>query len=200
MKRYIWIAVAVLLLSVLAIIMVIALRNRKEGNEAVTPEKQENEVVEVDTVTRTNESEVEILPEDNEVTVKGKISQDTLKTDAIRRYKDDNVINSYVVGRWQNTDKKGCYCVFYNEVDEDDMCWGKEWDESENVNEEDLVFHKNGWFRWRVKDGVLHKFAVMDMSSAVIHKAYIIKDMKNDALVIQDVGYDSYRYSFVKVE
>lgn len=198
MKRYIWIAV--LLLSVLAIIVVIVLRNLKEGNEAVTPEEPENEVVEVDTVTRTNENEVEILPEDNEVTVKGNISQDTLKTNAIRRYKDDNVINSHVVGRWQNTDKKGCYCVFYDEVDEEDMCWGKEWDESENVNEEDLVFHKNGWFRWRVKDGVLHKFAVMDMSSAVIHKAYIIKDMKNDVLVIQDVGYDSYRYSFVRVE
>lgn len=198
MKRYIWIAV--LLLSVLAIIVVIVLRNLKEGNEAVTPEEQENEVVEVDTVTQTNENEVEILPEDNEVTVKGNISQDTLKTNAIRRYKDDNVINSHVVGRWQNTDKKGCYCVFYDEVDEEGMCWGKEWDESENVNEEDLVFHKNGWFRWRVKDGVLHKFAVMDMSSAVIHKAYIIKDMKNDVLVIQDVGYDSYRYSFVKVE
>ena len=31
----------------------------------MTPEEQENEVVEVDTVTRTNENEVEILPEDN---------------------------------------------------------------------------------------------------------------------------------------
>lgn len=199
MKRYVWILVSVLLTTALAALVVLLVRNQKKDNHTMTIEVQEKEIKKADSVSQTNEEEVEIETEGNEVTAKKNILEDSVKTNAIRRYKDDNVINSYVVGRWQNIDNKGWYCVFYEEVDEEGMCWGKEWDESENVLEEDLPFHRNGWFRWRIKDGVLHKFAVMNMSSAIIYKSYKVINMKNSMLVIQEELHDSNKYSFIRV-
>lgn len=200
MKRYVWIPVAVLAIVALVVLVVLVMRNHKDDKHVVTTEVQEKEVVKTDSVSQTNEEEGEIETGENEVTAKKNILEDTLKTDAVRRYKDDNVINSYVVGRWQNMDNKGWYCVFYDEIDEEGMCWGKEWDESENVLEEDLPFHRNGWFRWRIKDGVLHKFAVMNMSNAIIYKSYKVVNMKNNMLVIQEELHDSSKYSFVRVD
>lgn len=200
MKRYAWITVALLLTAVFVSLVVLVVRNQKEDRHTVTPEVQGKEVVKADSISQTNEEEVGIETEGNEVTAKKNILEDSVKTNAIRRYKDDNVINSYVVGRWQNIDNKGWYCVFYGEVDEEGMCWGKEWDESENVMEEDLPFHKNGWFKWRIKDGVLHEFAVMNMSDVIIYKSYKVIDMKNNMLVMQEELHGSYKYSFVRVD
>lgn len=200
MKRYAWITVALLLTAVFVSLVVLVVRNQNEDSHAVTPEVQGKEAVKADSISQTNEEEVGIETEGNEVTAKKNILEDSVKTNAIRRYKDDNVINSYVVGRWQNIDNKGWYCVFYGEVDEEGMCWGKEWDESENVMEEDLPFHKNGWFKWRIKDGVLHEFAVMNMSDVIIYKSYKVIDMKNNMLVMQEELHDSYKYSFVRVD
>ena len=99
-------------------LVVLVVRNQKEDSHAVTPEVQGKEAVKADSISQTNEEEVGIETEGNEVTAKKNILEDSMKTNAIRRYKDDNVINSYVVGRWQNIDNKGWYCVFYGEVDE----------------------------------------------------------------------------------
>lgn len=200
MKRYVWISVAVLLIAVLMALVVLIGRDKKEDNHAVTTESQEKEVVKTDSVLQANEKEAMVKTEENEVTAKRNILEDSVKTDAVRRYKDDNVINSYIVGRWQNMDNKGWYCVFYEEVDGEGMCWGKEWDESENVLEEDLPFHRNGWFRWRIKDGVLHKFAVMNMSEAIIYKSYKVVNMKNNMLEMQEELHGSNKYSFVRVD
>lgn len=201
MKRYVWIPVIVLSVAVFVVLVVLVVRNQKENDHAVVVEERENETLEEnDDLLPANDEETDtIIPESNEVMAKRNILEDSVRTNAVRRYKDDNVINSYVVGRWQNTDDTGWYCVFYDEVDDEGMCWGKEWNESENVLEEDLPFHKNGWFRWRIKDGVLHKFAVMNMSNAIIHKSYSVIKMKDNMLVMQEERYASNRYSFVKV-
>lgn len=192
-KRIIWIFVLTVVVLT-AIAMALVLRSRKNEETAVTPT----------TSLEQKEGKAEVVYEEdekeNEVTAHRNISEDTIKTNVVRKFKDDKVINSYVVGRWQNTNNKDWYCVFYGEVDDEGMCWGKEWDESENVNEEDLAFHKNGWFQWRIQEGVLHKFAVMDMSSSVIHKSYKVMEMKDGMLVIEDENYATTKYSFTRVD
>lgn len=200
MKRCIWISVAVLAVAALVAIVVIVV-NKQEGKELQVATEEQAEVVSDETdVTQTSaDGESDSDSKTSEVSVNKNVLEDSAETNVVRRYKDDKVINSYVVGNWQNIANSGWHCVFYDEMDEDGMCWGKEWDESENVFEEDLVFHKNGWFKWKIKEGVLHKFVVMDMSSAFIHKSYDVVNMKNDQLVIQDDKYDSYKYTFVRV-
>lgn len=57
------------------------------------------------------------------------------------------------VGVWQNTAHPQEYLAFYDDLCEDaaDFFWGKTWDEADDVFEEDLTFHGNGWFRWHIQ-------------------------------------------------
>ena len=62
-----------------------------------------------------------------------------------------------------------------NDYDEDEqLFWGKEWDESEDVLEEDLKYHGNGWFRWEKKGKELCEYSTMDYRDVPIAKIYEI--------------------------
>ena len=92
--------------------------------------------------------------------------------------------DSLIVGKWQNTANPQWYKVYYDDYDEDtQMFWGKEWDESEDVLEEDLNYHGNGWFRWDKIGDELHEYSTMDNRDVPIHKGYIIRYSSYDSLV-----------------
>ena len=106
-----------------------------------------------------------------------------------------------IVGKWQNTSNRGWYKVYYDDYDEDEkLFWGKEWDENEDVKEEDLRYHGNGWFRWEKKGNTLREYATMDARDVPIHRLYKIKTTTHDSLVYNDPDYKKKYYRFARVE
>lgn len=94
------------------------------------------------------------------------------------------VADSLIVGKWQNKDNPHWYKVYYDDYDEEQkLFWGKEWDESEDVQEEDLNYHGNGWFRWVKRGNILYECATMDACDVPIHRFYTIKNINANSLV-----------------
>ena len=79
-----------------------------------------------------------------------------------------------MVGRWKNMDNAGWHKVYYDDDDGEGHYWGKEWDESDDVLEEDLSFHGNGWFRWTKSNDTLYEFSTMDFRDVPIAHIYYI--------------------------
>ena len=105
-----------------------------------------------------------------------------------------------IVGKWRSTDKKGWYKVYYDDYDEETkLFWGKEWDEGEDVQEEDLNYHGNGWFRWEKKHKVLREYATMDTRDMPIHRKYDIQSIAADTIVYCEPDYNN-TYWFVRAE
>lgn len=64
--------------------------------------------------------------------------------------------------------------------------WGKCWDEGQDVQEKDLVYHGNGWFKWMVEEDKLTLIHQLDVSSAAVPKRYTIVSCDKTALELKD--------------
>ena len=94
------------------------------------------------------------------------------------------VADTLIVGKWQNKDNPHWYKVYYDDYDEEQkLFWGKEWDENEEVFEEDLNYHGNGWFRWVKRGNILYECATMDACDVPNHRFYTIKNINATSLV-----------------
>ena len=108
--------------------------------------------------------------------------------------------DSLIVGKWQDAARPYQYKVYYDDYDEDaHLFWGKEWDESEDVFEEDLNYHGNGWFRWEKRGKTLHEYATMDARDVFIHHAYRILFSSADSLSYHETEHKEMTYSFVRI-
>ena len=109
--------------------------------------------------------------------------------------------DSLLIGKWQNSDNPQWYKVYYDDYDEEErLFWGKEWDESENVAEEDLNYHGNGWFRWAKKGNTLYEYATMDVRDVPIAKVYTIVHSSSDSLVYNEQAYKKFVFHFARVK
>ena len=91
--------------------------------------------------------------------------------------------DSAMLGKWQSIDNPQWYKVYYDDYDEDEhLFWGKEWDESDDVFEEDLNYHGNGWFRWEKRGNSLCEYATMDTRDVPIAKLYTVLFSSMDSL------------------
>lgn len=109
--------------------------------------------------------------------------------------------DSLIVGKWQNTGNPQWYKVYYDDFDEEQrMFWGKEWNESEDVTEEDLNYHGNGWFRWEKNGKALREYATMDARDIPALNTYMILSSSADSLVYREKEYKKIIYRFVKVK
>ena len=101
-------------------------------------------------------------PEQDEVET-GVTTSDGFSTDAVIIMEDEMPeADPMIVGKWQSSDNPQWYKVYYDDYDEDEqLFWGKEWDESEDVLEEDLKYHGNGWFRWEKKGKELCEYSTL---------------------------------------
>ena len=79
-----------------------------------------------------------------------------------------------MVGKWLSVDKPGWHKVYYDDDDGEGHYWGKEWDENEDVLEEDLSYHGNGWFRWEKHKDTLREFSTMDFRDVPIAHTYLV--------------------------
>jgi hypothetical protein len=105
-----------------------------------------------------------------------------------------------MVGKWRNQANAGWYKVYYDDYDGDGFYWGKEWDESDDVFEEDLRYHGNGWFRWRKNGKELLEMATMDERDVPIAKTYIIATNSADSLIYKDASRKKTFYRFGRVQ
>ena len=103
-----------------------------------------------------------------------------------------------MVGRWTCVDKDQWHKVYYDDYDDEQRCfWGKEWDESEDVMEEDLSWHGNGWFRWEKRKDTLVEYHTMDMRDVPISHRYIIRLNDSTDISQVEIAHRS-SYHFVK--
>ena len=73
----------------------------------------------------------------------------TVATDKVASVETELQANPMLVGLWQEVDNPSHYRAYYEDpCDEEGYFWGKEWNEEEDVYEEDLCYHGNGWFKW----------------------------------------------------
>jgi len=79
-----------------------------------------------------------------------------------------------MVGRWQNKENGGWHKVYYDDDDGEGRYWGKEWDEADDVLEEDLSYHGNGWFRWTKSNDTLYEYSTMDFRDVPIAHIYLV--------------------------
>lgn len=91
-----------------------------------------------------------------------------------------------IVGKWQNTANPQWFKVYYDDYDDEGYFWGKEWDEAENVMEEDLNYHGNGWFRWCKQGKELQELHAMDITETIIPKIYQKLRSSNDSLLLKE--------------
>lgn len=106
-----------------------------------------------------------------------------------------------IVGKWHLTDKPLCYKAYYDDYDGNGYFWGKEWDESEDVMEDDLDYHGNGWFRWKKQGKELQEYAVMEIKSGTpIPKFYIVKYRADSTMILTDKNFPKIVRGYVRLK
>lgn len=107
---------------------------------------------------------------------------------------------SDLYGLWQE-DGTEHYVRFLTSVedgmDEEGYKFGKEWDEAERVYEDRLVYHGNGWFKWKLVQSDLTEIHLMDNGGAELPKVYVLTKLNSTTLVYQDSYKKSHSFSKV---
>ena len=130
-------------------------------------------------------------------TIEGEEDQ-ALTTNSVIYFEDETPeADPLLVGHWTNTENTGWHKVYYDDYDGDGRFWGKEWDESEDVLEEDLSYHGNGWFRWEKHDDTLQELYTMDTRDVPIAHTYLI--LVHDSTDIEQIEtYNRSTHRFIK--
>ena len=128
----------------------------------------------------------------------GVISTNDLPTDAGVVFDESApTADPLIVGRWQNSANPLWHKVYYDDPDEEEgLYWGKEWNEEDDVLEEDLRYHGNGWFRWDKRGNTLREFATMDTRDVPIGKIYTVCYASTDSMAYYEPDYPKQVYRF----
>ena len=108
-------------------------------------------------------------------------------------------IENDLLGLWQ---EKGTetYVRFTTEQDETgEYKYGREWDESEDIFESDLLPYGNGWFKYKLVQSDLTEIHLMDNGSADIPKIYQVVKLNAGELQYKDAQGKTYHFSKVVV-
>lgn len=114
-------------------------------------------------------------------------------------YVEENLPHAdpFLVGKWQNDLNPQWFKVYYDDYDEDEgYFWGKEWDEADDVQEEDLVYHGNGWFRWKKEGKLLTELHTMDVQDVPIPKQWDVQVPASGHLILTDPNVRKCQYNF----
>ena len=78
--------------------------------------------------------------------------------------------------------------------------YGREWDEAEDVREEDLLTHGNGWFKYLFEtNGQLTEIHLMDNGGADIPKVYVVSVLTNTRLEYYEKDFPAFKYYFNRI-
>ena len=119
-------------------------------------------------------------------------------TNSVIYFDDENPpADPLMVGRWTCVGKEDWHKVYYDDYDGEGRFWGKEWDESDDVQEEDLTYHGNGWFRWEKRQDTLMEYYTMDSRDVPIAHSYKINMHDSTDIEQVEMFYRS-AYHFIK--
>lgn len=134
-------------------------------------------------------------------------TDDQAQEDEIKNEHTTNIIGYYegevppadplMVGRWKNLENEKWHKVYYDDDDGEGHYWGKEWDEADDVLEEDLSYHGNGWFRWVKSNDTLYEYSTMDFRDVPIAHIYYITAFDSANIQMAETNKRSTHY-FVK--
>lgn len=110
-----------------------------------------------------------------------------------------NFDEDLLIGKWHNDANPQEYWIYTTETDDTGSYqYGKTWDESEDVFENDLTPYGNGWFKWQLIQSDLTQLHLMDNGGAEIPKVYTVTYLDNNTLTYKDNFNKSYSFSKVK--
>ena len=91
-----------------------------------------------------------------------------------------------LLGLWQETGTEA-YVRFTSEKDDTgEYKYGREWDESEDIFESDLLPYGNGWFKYKLVKSDLTEIHLMDNGGAEIPKIYVVTKLTDTELQYKD--------------
>ena len=106
-----------------------------------------------------------------------------------------------LLGLWSKGDATGLDSVpvefvrFTAEQDETgEYKYGRQWNESEDIYEEDLVPYGNGWFKYKLVKSDLTEIHLMDNGGADIPKVYVVVKLNEYELQYEDEWGKRYYY------
>lgn len=91
-----------------------------------------------------------------------------------------------LLGLWQETGTEA-YVRFTSEQDEaGEYKYGREWNESEDIFESDLLPYGNGWFKYKLVQSDLTEIHLMDNGGAEVPKVYVVTKLTAGDLEYKD--------------
>ena len=92
-----------------------------------------------------------------------------------------------LVGLWQENGTQA-FVRFTTEKAKDDSnyCYGREWDEAEDVTESKLTPYGNGWFKYQLVRTDLTEIHLMENGGAEIPKVYTVSKLTDTELQYKD--------------
>ena len=110
-----------------------------------------------------------------------------------------------LLGKWIKDDATGLDSVpvefvrFTDELDPTrEYKYGRQWNVSEDIYEEDLKPYGNGWFKYKLVNSKLTEIHLMDNGGADVPKIYTVLQLTDDVLKYKDDR--DVITTFVKVE
>ena len=108
-------------------------------------------------------------------------------------------VDELMLGKWQHTTDTSWYRVYTTEPADEDFCWGREWNEAEDIYEEDLMPYGNGWFKWKKTDNDVIEWHATDNHSAFIPYEYKVLQLNETELYFKEVR-DAQKQRFRKCD
>lgn len=104
-------------------------------------------------------------------------------------------------GLWQENNTEHFVRFTTEQSDEAGYLYGREWDEAEDIYEEDLLPHGNGWFKYlfETNNQQLTEIHLMDNGGAEIPKIYIVTKLTSTTLEYYEKDHKSISFSFQKM-
>ena len=95
-------------------------------------------------------------------------------------------VENDLLGLWQETGTEA-YVRFTSEKDNTgEYKYGREWDESEDIFESDLLPYGNGWFKYKLVQSDLTEIHLMDNGGAEVPKVYVVTKLTDTELQYKD--------------
>ena len=99
---------------------------------------------------------------------------------------EPDFVEADLLGLWQETGTEA-YVRFTSEKDDTgEYKYGREWDESEDIFESDLLPYGNGWFKYKLVKSDLTEIHLMDNGGAEVIEIYVVTKLTAGDLEYKD--------------
>jgi hypothetical protein len=107
-------------------------------------------------------------------------------TSCFNTSEEPTFVEADLLGLWQEKGTEA-YVRFTNEKDNTgEYKYGREWDESEDIFESDLLPYGNGWFKYKLVKSDLTEIHLMDNGGAELPKVYVVTKLTAGDLEYKD--------------